>query len=220
MIPPPGLDPAEVARLKKEGEKQRAEAEEAEITSEPSEPVVIVPPKENAPVIEEKNVNCEKKLKPDLVIEELLIQDEETYKICPFSLTKHHGDIIVPDGCALISVNPLTQVPVGTKSHSIYVCGKSQAKIGIERLTKAGLISISGKSYISTIIPGPLTTVTFFINEDFTGPKYTYTPKLHYDLTQTHLPNSNQGDDAVKSIIFDTTAPPGTPYPDECLHYI
>ena len=215
MIPPPGLDPAEVARLQAEGEKQRAEAEEAESQpSEPSEPVVIVSPIEDAPVID---VPAEDKPKPEDVLGELPVQVEDTYKICPFTLTKHHGDIFVPDGCVLLSVDPLAEVPIGTKSHSSYVCGRRQAKIGIDQLTKAGLISQAGASYISTIIPGPLTTVTFFISEDFTGPKYTYTPNFHLELTETHLPNSNQGNDAVKSIIFDTTAPPGTPYPKECL---
>jgi type I restriction enzyme S subunit len=41
----------------------------------------------------------------------------------------------------------------------------------------------------------------FFIDQDFTGPNYTYTPNFHLELTETHLPNSNQGNDAVKSII-------------------
>jgi hypothetical protein len=218
MIPPPGLDPAEVERLKIEGEKQRAEAEE--VANQPpvvSVPEVIVAPSKDAPIIEEKNVPGEDKPRPADVAGELPVIVESTYKICPFTLTKHNGDIFVPDGCALVSVDPLLEVAVGTKSHSAYICGKRQAQIGIDQLTKAGLVSQAGASYISTIIPGPLTTVTFFISEDFTGPKYTYTPNFHLELTKTHLPNSDLGNDAVKSIIFDTTAPPGTPYPDECL---
>ena len=218
MQPPPGLDPAEIEKLKAEGEKQRAEAEA--VASQPpvvAEPEVIVAPSADAPVLEEKSAPGEEKPKPDDVAGELPVIVESSYKICPFTLTKHNGDIFVPDGCALISVDPLTDVAVGTRSHSAYVCGKRQAQIGIEQLTKAGLVSQAGASYISTIIPGPLTTVTFFINGDFTGPKYTYTPSFHLELTKTHLPNSDQGNDAVKSITFDTTAPPGTPYPDECL---
>jgi hypothetical protein len=132
-------------------------------------------------------------------------------KICPFSFIKKPDEVESLGGCALISVSVLNELMVNATAFSAYICGGGEAMVNDISLIQAGFLDANKKSYISDIIPGSQTSVTFFLRNDFNGTKYTFTSGFHPYLTKINL---NGG--FVKSLTFQSTASPRMILPSEC----
>jgi hypothetical protein len=224
IVKPPNMSEDEFKKVEDiiDQEKKFDEIE----ASSPSKPIVIQEPEESpeapispdSPPADNKSIDESGNIKPvgEGAIYAPDYDNSVNFKICSFTFTKRANPVEVPYGCALISVSELNSLPAGVSAQSAYICGSEEAKIDSKLLKKAGLVSADSKSDISTIIPGKDTGVTFYISEDFTGTHYTYTSGYHPDLTQIHLHGSNKGNDAIKSLIFNSNAKPDMSYPPEC----
>jgi hypothetical protein len=133
-------------------------------------------------------------------------------KICPFTFTKKASRKNIPEGCAIISTSILDLLKVNATAPSAYICGYEQAMLNDASLIRAGFLRAEKKSYVSDIIPGPQTSVSFFTTSDFTQTDYTFTSGFHPYLTKINL---NGG--VVKSLIFKSTSSMDISYPEECL---
>jgi len=132
-------------------------------------------------------------------------------KICPFSFIKKSDEVESRGGCAIISVLLLNELKLNATAFSAYICGGGNAMVNDTSLIQAGFLDDYKKSYISDIIPGSQTSVTFFLRNDFNGTKYTFTSGFHPYLTKINLPGG-----FVKSLIFQSTASPKMILPSEC----
>jgi hypothetical protein len=133
-------------------------------------------------------------------------------KICPFIFIKKADEAESLGGCALISVSVLNDLKVNANAFSAYICGGGQIMLNDNSLMQAGFLDAQKKSYISDIIPGSQTSVTFFLRNDFNGTKYTFTSGFHPYLTKINLPDGA----IVKSLIYKSTVAPDMNLPKEC----
>ena len=134
-----------------------------------------------------------------------------TVKICPFNFIKTADEVESRGGCALISVSVLNDLKINGTAFAAYICGGGVANVNDTSLIQAGFLDAEKKSYISDIIPGSQTSVTFFLRNDFNGTKYTFTSGFHPYFTKIKLPGGK-----VASLIFQSTASPSMNLPSEC----
>jgi hypothetical protein len=124
-------------------------------------------------------------------------------KYCPFVYTASGNAPSVPVGCALLAADNLENLSSGSTSKAAYICSIDTGAIQISS-AKLDDWGLSGS--ISYIKPGSLTSVTWFVDGDFTGPQYTYTSGFHPKLENVHMPGSILGNDHIKSVIVKSTA--------------
>ena len=132
-------------------------------------------------------------------------------KFCPFTFIKKAHEVESIGGCALISVSVLNELKVNATAFSAYICGGGELMVNDTSLIRAGFLDAQKKSYISDIIPGSQTSVTFFLRNDFNGTKYTFTSGFHPYLTKINLPGG-----FVKSLIYKSSVSLNMNFPVEC----
>jgi len=127
---------------------------------------------------------------------------------CSFEFTNTGGSAVadlkkVGTGCVLVSVDDLDYLPVGKTTEIAMICTVSGTPltVNVQDLKVGGL-----EDDISTIIPGPQATCTFYTGTNKDGLSQTYNNVWHPSLTYFHFHDSVLGNDAIKSFYVESTS--------------